>query len=84
MDAEGTHQLTELNLSGFTLHQKKNTLCNTAASRCKEGYRHPGLDEQFCAPKDSQAPLPTYSQQHVGSSKAARLLLETLPMQNVY
>lgn len=23
MDAEGTHQLTELNLSGFTLHQKK-------------------------------------------------------------
>lgn len=40
--------------------------------------------KQFRAPEDSWAPLPIYSQQHVGSSKAASLLLETLPMQNAY
>lgn len=83
-DAEGTHQgLTRL---GFTSHQKLHSTTR-AASQCRGGNLHPdaciqALLEQFCAPADPQAPLPTHSQQHEGNSKAASLLLDTSPRQS--
>lgn len=64
------------------LHIKKVHYTTQGASQCREGNLQQASMEQICAPEHSQAPLPTYSQQHEGSSKAASLLLETPPIWN--
>lgn len=70
--------------SGLYFTSKKYITQHEVLLSARKGICIQALMKQFCAPEDSQAPLPTYSQQHVGSSKAASLLLETLPMQNAY